>query len=138
MIKMQVIGHLGHDARVKVTDAGSVANFGVAHTERYKDGLGVFKERTTWVDCSLWDREALHPYLKTGQLVFLEGYPGANVYEKDGKATGKLKLTVFNIQLLARPRNSTASTPAAAGPGTTEQQSTSVYSGDDPTDDLPF
>lgn len=131
-----MIGHLGKDAWVKVTEAGSVANFSVAHTEKYKDGLGVFKERTTWVDCSLWDREALHPYLKTGQQVFLEGIPGAHVYDKDGKATGKLKLTVFNIQLLGRPKNSATTAPAAAEPAATE--TASPYKGDDLTDDLPF
>ena len=81
MIKMQLIGYIGQDARVSSTEHGSVANFSVAHSEKYKDSQGVQKDRTTWVDCSMWDRPALHDYLKKGQLVFLEGFPGTKQYE---------------------------------------------------------
>jgi len=138
MIKMQMIGHLGNNARTSATESGSCANFSVAHTEKKKDANGHVKEYTTWVDCVLWDRDNLHQYLLKGTQVYLEGFPTAKTFEnRENKTVPKLRLTVFNIQLLGRPRNETPAnhpTPAA-----TENVSyTSGYSGDDPNDDLPF
>jgi single-strand DNA-binding protein len=102
MIKLQVIGHLGKDCTTNVVNGKNVINFSVAHSERYKDASGVQKEKTTWVDCAYWtDRTAIVPYLKKGQLVFVEGNPEARAYQKaDGTAASALSMRIASVQLL--------------------------------------
>ena len=102
MIKLQVIGHLGKDCTTNVVNGKNVINFSVAHSERYKDASGVQKEKTTWVECAYWsDKTAIAPYLKKGQLVFVEGNPEAKAYQKgDGTAASSLTMRVSSIQLL--------------------------------------
>ena len=102
MIKLQVIGHLGKDCLTNVVSGKNVINFSVAHSEKYKDSTGNQKERTTWVECAYWtERTAIAPYLKKGQLVYVEGTPEVRTYSKnDGTAGASLTLRVLNVQLL--------------------------------------
>lgn len=130
MIKLQVIGHLGKDCTTNVVNGKNVINFSVAHSERYKDAQGNQKDKTTWVDCAYWtERTAVAPYLKKGQLVYVEGSPEVRSYSKnDGTPGTSLTLRVLNVQLL--------------GGGKSEGGS-ELSSGDDVpqgngSDDLPF
>lgn len=102
MIKLQVIGHLGKDATVNTVNGKNVVNFNLAHSEKWTDASGVKKEKSTWVDCSLWrDSTAVAAYLKKGQQVFVEGQPEARTYLKQDGTTGcTLSLRVSNLQLL--------------------------------------
>ncbi len=136
LLKMQVIGNLGRDASLKDFNGKKVLNFSVAHTEKFKNRDGVVTEKTTWVECSMWDKEGLAPYLKQGQLVHLDGTPSVNAFEtKEGKPAASLRLAVFGLQLLGGKKEDgkhapspTASVPVAhAAP---------VGNPDD--DDLPF
>jgi single-strand DNA-binding protein len=130
MIKLQVIGHLGKDCTTNVVNGKNVINFSVAHSERYKDAQGNQKEKTTWVDCAYWtDRTAVAPYLKKGQLVYVEGAPEVRSYTKNDGTTGtSLTMRVLNVQLL--------------GGGKTDAGAEMVGSGDlsqgTDSDDLPF
>lgn len=102
MIKLQIIGNLGKDCIVKEVNGKNVINFSVAHTERYKDGQGNQKERTTWVECAYWtDRTAVAQYLTKGRTVYAEGTPEADPYmNKEGVASATLRMRVQNVQLL--------------------------------------
>ena len=102
MIKLQVIGHLGKDCTTNVVNGKHVINFSVAHSERYKDASGVQKEKTTWVECAYWtDRTAIAPYLKKGQLVYVEGNPESRAYQKaDGTSASSLSMRISSVQLL--------------------------------------
>lgn len=102
MIKLQIIGNLGKDCIVKEVNGKNVINFSVAHTERYKDGQGNQKERTTWVECAYWtDRTAVAQYLTKGRTVYAEGTPEADPYmNKEGVAAATLRMRVQNVQLL--------------------------------------
>jgi single-strand DNA-binding protein len=102
MIKLQVIGHLGKDCTTNVVNGKNVINFSVAHSERYKDASGVQKEKTTWVECAYWtDRTAIAPYLKKGQLVYVEGNPESRAYQKaDGTSASSLSMRISSVQLL--------------------------------------
>ena len=141
MIKLQVIGHLGKDCITNVVSGKNVINFNVAHSERFKDSTGNLKERTTWVECAYWtDRTAVAPYLKKGQLVYVEGSPEVRTYSKnDGTAGASLTLRVLNVQLLG-----SANRPEGQGSSFGEQQ---LSQGSDvpvsaqvaeAADDLPF
>ena len=84
----------------------NVINFSVAHSERYKDSQGNQKERTTWVECAYWtDKAALVPYLRKGQLVFVEGVPELRTFTRnDGSPGSALSLRVFGVRLLGSSR----------------------------------
>lgn len=102
MIKLQIVGNLGKDCIVKEVNGTNVINFSVVHSERYKDSLGVQKERTTWVECAYWtDKTAVAQYLTKGKTVYAEGTPEADAYmNKDNQASATLRMRVQNIQLL--------------------------------------
>ncbi|MBS1733046.1 MAG: single-stranded DNA-binding protein [Bacteroidetes bacterium] len=102
MIKLQVIGNLGKDCIVKEVNGKNVINFSVAHTEKFKDGQGNLKERTTWVECAYWtDRTAVSQYLTKGRSVYAEGAPEADAYtNKEGQAAATLRMRVQSLQLL--------------------------------------
>jgi single-strand DNA-binding protein len=106
MIKLQVIGHLGKDCTTNTVSGKNVINFSVAHSERYKDSQGNLQERTTWVECAYWtERLGIAPYLKKGQLVYVEGSPEVRTYTRnDGTAGSSLTLRVLNVQLLGSSR----------------------------------
>jgi single-strand DNA-binding protein len=101
MIKLQLIGHLGKSAIKREANGKSVLSFTVASTERFKNAQGVQHERTTWVDCALWERDNLAPYLVQGQQVFVEGTPSVDAYiNSAGEAAASLRLRVVQIKLL--------------------------------------
>lgn len=129
MIKLQVIGHLGKDCTTNVVNGKNVINFSVAHSERYKDATGTQKEKTTWVECAYWtEKTAIAPYLKKGQLVYVEGNPEARAYQKaDGTAASSLTMRISSVQLLG----------GARGEGGQEGNADQMGSADD-NDNLPF
>lgn len=130
MIKLQVIGHLGKDCTTNVVNGKNVINFSVAHSERYKDATGVQKEKTTWVECAYWtDRTAIAPYLKKGQLVYVEGNPESRAYQKaDGTSASSLSMRVSSVQLLG----------GAKGDGNNDSGNEGAGGGSDEGDNLPF
>lgn len=108
MIKLQMIGHLGKDALKGQVNGKSVLNFNVAHSEKYRNIQGQEVERTTWVECSYWEREAVGPYLRKGVQVFIEGQPYLDQYvNKKGETATTLRMRVTNLQLLGK-RDATA------------------------------
>jgi single-strand DNA-binding protein len=129
MIKLQVIGHLGKDCTTNVVNGKNVINFSVAHSERYKDATGTQKEKTTWVECAYWtERTAIAPYLKKGQLVYVEGNPEARAYQKaDGTAASSLSMRISSVQLLGGARGESG-----------QEGNTDQLSGTDENDNLPF
>lgn len=106
MLKLQAIGHIGQDATIKDVNGKKVTNFSVAHTDKYKDKNGVATEKTTWVDCALWDSENVTQYLKKGTLVYVEGRPESESYTtKEGEVKDKIKLSVSRLELLSAGKN---------------------------------
>ncbi|RFS24861.1 single-stranded DNA-binding protein [Chitinophaga silvatica] len=134
MIRMQLIGHLGRDVVKREVNGAVVFSFPVAVNERFKNAQGVLEERTTWVDCSLWDRGNVAPYLTQGTMVFLDGVPKVEAFiSKAGVLTGAIKFRVFSIQLLSsrdeeRRKVILSEVPVPETEPSVEQ----------PADDLPF
>ncbi|MEP7239125.1 MAG: single-stranded DNA-binding protein [Ferruginibacter sp.] len=151
MIKLFVIGHLGKDCSVNNVNGKTVINFNVAHTEKYKDSMGVQHEKTTWVECAYWtDRTNIAPYLKKGTQVYAEGTPEVKSYQtQDGKQGVTLALRINNVQLLGTKNNSsdgnsgaehTSSTTNNYNTPQTTERTPSVSHNEitEPVDDLPF
>ena len=146
MIKLQVIGNLGSDCIQKEINGKTVINFNVAHSEKFKDAQGNFKERTTWVNCAYWtDKTAIAQYLTKGKTVYAEGSPEADAYtNKEGQAAATLRMRVQNIQLLGGNsgdgQGSNLGNVSHAGTGVAPVMAiSSVATGSAaPVDDLPF
>lgn len=101
--KCMFIGNLGRDAEIKDTQAGTVATFSIACTEKWKDKSGTQKEQTEWVRCVLWGKraEALAQYLTKGKQIYVEGSMRSSKYQgKDGTEKFKTEINVRDVQLL--------------------------------------
>ena len=103
--KVMLIGNLTRDIELKYTPKGSaIAELGLAINRRYKTESGEQKEETTFVDVTLWGRQAeiAKEYLSKGKPVYIEGRLQLDSW--DDKATGqkrsKLKVTGEALQLL--------------------------------------
>lgn len=127
MLKLQLIGNLGQDATVNNVNGKNVINFSVGVTERWKDAQGNQKERTTWVNCSMWrDNTSVAAYLKKGTQVYVEGSAEAKTYTtKQGEAIATLNVRVSEMKLLGSKQATT----------TQPQEAADIT---EPIDDLPF
>ena len=103
--KVMLIGNLTRDIELKYTPKGSaIAELGLAINRKYKTDSGEMKEETTFVDVTLWGRQAeiAKEYLSKGKPVYIEGRLQLDSW--DDKATGqkrsKLRVTGEAMQLL--------------------------------------
>ena len=102
MLKGELIGNLGADVEIKVSDGNKFATMRVAHSEKIKKEDGTEVSKTQWVDVT-WNKtdSALIPFLKAGVKVFVRGYIDARVYssKKDRMMKAGLKLAATEIEL---------------------------------------
>jgi single-strand DNA-binding protein len=103
--KVMLIGNCTRDPEIKYTPKGTaVAELGLAVNRIYSTESGERREETTFVDITLWGRQAeiAGEYLKKGRPVYIEGRLQLDTW--DDKATGqkrsKLKVVGDNLQLL--------------------------------------
>ena len=124
MNNLTIAGAIGRDAQTRTTQTGeTVTGFSVAVNEG--------KDRTTWVDCSLWgDRgPKLAPYLLKGKRVTVSGRISARAHE--GKAY--LQLAVSQVTLQSS-RDDNAPAGQQQGDGYAQQ----AASGGGLDDEIPF
>ncbi len=135
MIKLQFIGYLGRDVVRKEVNGNAVLNFPVAVNERFRNRDGVLEERTTWVDCSLWNREAMAAHLHQGTMVYVEGGPRVEGYiTRTDQPAAAVRLRVYHIQLLSRKDEERRRPAPVEVPAVPEQELVE----EQPADDLPF
>lgn len=112
MIKIQFIGHLGHDAHVRdvVGVSQKAITFSVAVTERWKDKSGNAQEKTIWINCTLWRPldSNTGEYLKKGTQVYVEGEPSVKAWNKpdDNTAQAAQECRVNKIEFLSKSKSS--------------------------------
>ena len=140
MIKLQIVGNLGADCIAKEVNGKNVINFNVAHTEKFKDGQGNLKEKTTWVNCAYWtDRTAVAQYLKKGKQVYVEGWPEAEAYtNKDNQAAATLRMRVRDLQLLGGNTDSNQDNSYQQSSSSSNTKTSVPADMEEPADDLPF
>lgn len=102
--KVMLMGNLTRDLEVRALPSGmTVAKFGLAVNERYKDREGNWQERANFVDCEIFGAraEAMARYLSKGSPVFLEGRLRLDQWkDKEGQNRSKLKVVVENFQFI--------------------------------------
>lgn len=110
--KIQIIGNLGRDPEMRMTDSGqSVTSFSVATTNQYTSKSGELVKETTWFRVSAWGKQAevCNTYLKKGSKVFVEGRlssdkstGGPRVFTKqDGTSSASFEITADTVRFLS-------------------------------------
>src|SRR5215207_1673799 len=105
--KVMLLGNLGDDPELKVTQGGQpVLKHGLATTESYLDRNNARQERTEWHSVTLWGKrgEALSKFLTKGERIFVEGSIRTSSYEKDGEKRYRTEVVANNIILAGRGR----------------------------------
>lgn len=99
--KVMLLGRLTADPELRYTPKGTaVCDLRLAMNRQYTDpGSGEKKEETTFVDVTVWSRQAetSAQYLKKGREVFVEGRLKQDQWEQDGQKRSKLSVTAENV-----------------------------------------
>ena len=101
--KFCVLGHLGQDPELRVTQSGqSVLTLSVGCNESWLDKNRVRQERCEWVRCVVWGKlaDALAKFLRKGAMVFIEGKLQTNSYEdREGNKRYSTQVVAHNVIL---------------------------------------
>jgi single-strand DNA-binding protein len=110
--KVMLIGNVTRDPEIKYTPKGSaVTDLGIAVNRVYTPEGGEKREETTYVDVTLWGRQAeiAGEYCKKGRSIYIEGRLQLDSWEDktSGQKRSKLRVVGENFQLLGpRPGGS--------------------------------
>jgi single-strand DNA-binding protein len=146
--RVLLIGNLTRDPEVRYTPKGTaVVEIGLAVNRIYSGEDGEKKEETTFVDVTLWARQAeiAGQYLKKGRPVFIEGRLQLDTWDdkQTGQKRSRLRVVGENLQLLGSRQEGEGSSPAtpprrssaAAPPSRPEPRDPDL---DAEPDDIPF
>ncbi|HEX3444339.1 MAG TPA: single-stranded DNA-binding protein [Chthoniobacterales bacterium] len=146
--RVLLIGNLTRDPELRYTPKGTpVTDFGLAVSRIYSGEDGEKKEETTFVDVTLWARQAeiAGQYLKKGRPVFIEGRLQLDTWDdkQTGQKRSRLRVVGENLQLLgSRPEGEASSSappprrPSAAAPPSRQEPRDPDL--DVEPDDIPF
>ncbi len=103
--KVMLIGNLTRDPEVRYTPKGTaVADLGLAINRYYQSDNGERQEETTFVDVTLWGKQAelAQQYLGKGRSVYIEGRLQMDTWEdkQSGQKRSKIKVVCENMQFL--------------------------------------
>jgi len=106
--KVLLMGNLTRDPDVRYTPKGmAVADIGLAVNRYYTADNGEKREETTFVDVTLWGRQAevAGQYLKKGRPVLIEGRLQMDTWDdkQTGQKRSKLKVVGETMQLIGTP-----------------------------------
>lgn len=119
--KVMIMGNLTRDPELRYTPKGTaVADVGLAVNRRVPDGSGNWTDETTFIDVTLWGRQAelAQQYLTKGRGCFIEGRLQLDTWEdrESGKKRSKLKVVGENLQFLPDGRGGGGGGGAPSGP----------------------
>lgn len=101
--KVILMGNMTRDPEVRYTPGGTaVSEIGLAVNDRRKDAKGEWVDETTFVDVTLWGRQAeiAGEYLTKGAPILVEGRLKLDSWEKDGQKRSKLRVVCENMRML--------------------------------------
>jgi single-strand DNA-binding protein len=112
------VGNLTRDPELRYVQSGmAVTDVGLAVNDRRKTATGEWVEETTFVDVTVWGRQAetVSEYLTKGSPVLFEGRLKLDTWEKDGQKHSKLKVVCERMQLLGSRGQGGGERPQGAG-----------------------
>ena len=137
--KVMIIGRLGADPEMRFSgDGAAIANFSLATNEAWKNRDGEAQEKTSWHRCVVFGalaEKVVQPYLKKGNLVYVEGRLQTRSWEdKDGNTRYITEVVCNSLEMLGSSGgDSSAGEPMNQEPTVSEEDTSQV-----PEDDLPF
>jgi single-strand DNA-binding protein len=119
--RVLLIGNLTRDPELRYTPKGTaVTEIGLAVNRIYSGEDGEKKEETTFVDVTLWARQAeiAGQYLKKGRPVFIEGRLQLDTWDdkQTGQKRSRLRVVAENLQLLGSRQEGEGASPASSAP----------------------
>jgi single-strand DNA-binding protein len=146
--RVLLIGNLTRDPEVRYTPKGTaVADIGIAVNRIYSGEDGERKEEATFVDVTLWGRQAevAQEYLKKGRQVFIEGRLQLDTWDdkQTGQKRSRLRVVAENMQMLGSRSDgeagpSTAGAQRRTAPPPPQRQPPKDPDLDAEPDDIPF
>jgi len=112
--KVILIGNLGHTPEVKQLPSGkSVSNLSLAVNERRTQKDGTTKETTTWVEVTVFDKQAdaVGKHLSKGSAVLIEGRLAMREWtdKKSGQKRTKLYVMAERVNFLGEKQDGSRS-----------------------------
>jgi single-strand DNA-binding protein len=146
--RVLLIGNLTRDPEVRYTPKGTaVTDIGIAINRIYSGDDGEKKEETTFVDVTLWGRQAevAQEYLKKGRQVFIEGRLQLDTWDdkQTGQKRSRLRVVAENMQMLgsrgdSEPGSTAPGTQRRTAPPPPQRQAPKDPDLDAEPDDIPF
>jgi single-strand DNA-binding protein len=141
-----LVGNLTRDPELRYIASGTaVTDIGLAVNDRRKNPNGEWEDETTFVDITLWGRQAevASEYLSKGSPVLIEGRLKLDTWESnDGQKRSKLKVVGLRMQMLGAPRAGGARRPPSQDARYDEaappEESYEPPPQEPPDDDIPF
>jgi single-strand DNA-binding protein len=125
-----LVGNITRDIELRYTPGGlAVTDVGLAVNDRRKTQSGEWVDETTFVEVTLWGRQAeiASEYLGKGSPVLFEGRLKYDTWEQDGQKRSKLRVVGERMQMLGSrgagakpdrpPGDDFGSSSAASAPG---------------------
>jgi single-strand DNA-binding protein len=98
-----LVGNITRDIEIKYLQSGmAVTELGLAVNDRRKTQTGEWVEETTFVDITLWGRQAevAGEYCSKGSNILVEGRLKLDTWETDGQKRSKLRVVGERMQML--------------------------------------
>jgi len=121
--KVILMGNLTRDPEVRYTPGGTaVSEIGLAVNDRRKDAKGDWVDEVTFVDITLWGRQAeiAGEYLNKGSQILVEGRLKLDSWEKDGQKRSKLRVVGENMRMLGGKGGGKGGSGGGPGPDESE------------------
>jgi len=122
-----LVGNMTRTPELRQIPSGlSVTDIGLAVNNRRKSATGEWIEEVTFVDITLWGREAevVCEYASKGSPILVEGRLRQESWESEGQKRTKLKVIGERIQLLGSRGGGTSSSSDDEGGGYAPRQNT--------------
>jgi len=138
-----LLGRLTRDPELRYTPNGTaVADLGLAVNDDYKAADGSWRERTCFVDITVWGRQAETSceYLSKGRQALIEGRLQLDTWEtNEGQKRSKLKVTADRVQFLGGPPRDGGGRSGGAPRGEAQREQADQSAPEPPADDdIPF
>ncbi len=140
--RVTLTGNLEADGELRPTQGGlSILKLRVASTQKYKDKAGEDKEKTAFVNCTIFGRrgESIAKFLTKGTRVAIEGAISTSGYEdkKTGEKRYSTEVSITEIEWFAKANGATAGANGN-GKANSGARKPANEDADFPEDDLPF
>jgi len=142
--KVMLLGNLTRDPEIKYTPKGSaVADIGLAVNRTYTTDGGEKREETTFVDVTMWGRQAeiAGEYLKKGRPLFVEGRLQLDTWDdkQTGQKRSKMRVVCENFQMLgSRDGSEGGSAGGGGGRSSGSKPAKAAPAEESSDDDIPF